>query len=167
MTIEKFIKGFNERTSDQVKVAYVQARIVKKYVPFEEKIAICKGILDATKYVTVDGKKTFHSNSPSKYMNYVMRTIAAYTDLEIGKTGNVLGEFNMLEEADLTNVIIGNINPSETERMKAILKMMEADIDTNERALTAFIESKLAGLSLAENSLLSAFQGLKETAQNE
>lgn len=165
MTVETFVKEYNMRSSLKLKDDYVKAHIVKDYLNYEEKLAICKGVVDTTSYVRVEGKKVYNVNTPAEYMHFVLRIIMAYTDIEIGKDNNMLADFNLLDKNNLIDIIIESIDKSEIQKMRTVLKMMKADIESNERTLVSYLENKMNLLKLFDGITLPPMTNVAEETE--
>lgn len=119
--------------------AYLKSRIVKTYIPIEDKIAACNAIVSATSHTNFENVEVYKRNSPAQFINFALLIIAKYTDIEIDFE-NTVGEFNALDEFDLINQILAAIPQREYNTWSRILEMANDDLFENERSLAAIVE---------------------------
>ena len=150
MNVEFFVKQI---AMNKDKEGYLRQRLVKKYVPYEEKIAECSKIVDVTSYIDMNGQKLYNRNTPSRAMLFSLTLIKKYTDIEINFI-NVLPDYNKLEENDLIEPIINAIPAKEISIWQTVMKMIEDDKQENERSLA----SKLDSLGIFSNTFLEALE---------
>ena len=79
MNIEKFLIQY-KATPDDKKVEFMKKHITTKYLPYENKVSLCKEILDRSMWIEVNDKQVFNLNSPVQYMLLIQALIQTYTD---------------------------------------------------------------------------------------
>lgn len=113
--------------------------IIKKdeYVPFENKIVICRSILEDTS--VEDG--VYHANSPIQTMVFSKTLVEAYTELEWDNTDGrtISDDFNALNKHGLITNIIASINPREVDEFATIMDMVKSDFIQNETEVHNFV----------------------------
>ena len=147
ITVDKFIQEFKVQKEDS-KLSYVKRHIVTDYINYENKIATCAKIIDASCYQDIGGKHVVSFNSPMKYVLYIFNIITNYTDIEVSE--NWMDDFNKLtknrcevndEEYTLIDMIVGNISPCEIQQFGDILDCMIEDLKLNEYTVVSKINS--------------------------
>ena len=140
MNTEQFVKEYNETTD---KEKFVKKHILKdKYIPYAEKVAICKRIVNSTSYVKSGEIKTYRKNTPGQYMLFVLNVIDLYTDIDIDFT-DAPNEFDKVYPLNVSNIIC-SVCEAEINTLNTVLKMIEDDLEINERTLVSYIENKIS-----------------------
>lgn len=163
MTIKEFLRGYNASLKLKDKgEKYIQERIVNKYVPYVEKLATCKAVIDSTWYVTDDdGTKRLVINSPNTYLVFILSLIKAYTDIEVLRKGDNLAEqYDDLNKVGAVPRLINAIPKAEYEEFKSVLDMMQSDVEKNEYFIGSWLSTKWDSLTTILGSALVPF--LKE-----
>lgn len=142
MTTDFFIKQLKTQKDED---RYLAERIVRKYVPYEDKVATCSSIVNACSHVTVDGTVVYQKNTPVKYLNFKLVMISKYTDIEID-FNNVVDEYNKLDELELIDEVISFIPKHERLTFEKILDATQCDLDENERSLASIINDTALAL---------------------
>lgn len=137
MKLEMFIDKLNMAKD---KEQYFKDAITTKYIPYQEKIAICENIVN----VSMNEKQ----NTPLRYMLFTLSLIDKYTNIDID-FDHPLSDFNMLLESGVGNQIVVRIPDSERDIFQTILDMCMDDYVENNKSLTAFLDTKLKALELA------------------
>lgn len=154
MQFEKFIEEYKKDNS------FISKHIVRKYIPFQEKIDSAKKIIQLSFYkkIEIDGtKKTvFNMNTPYQYYFMILEIINKYTDIEIVDDKQILNSFNTLEEMHITPKLIEAIG-DDYNSFNTVLKMCIDDAIFNETNLTTYLDTKFEAISLALNTYQSAF----------
>lgn len=127
MNIELFIKEMNGTHSDAV----LEKHIVRKYVPFEEKLAQAQRIVDASCYKEIEGIRIYYVDSVSRYYLFIKSIIEMYTDLTFQENESLKG-YNMLAENGLIDKIIEKIPDNEYITYSKIVAMVANDKAENE-----------------------------------
>lgn len=160
MKILEFVEGYNE---SKQKKAFIDKHITKHYLPYEDKIVQAKNIIDHSSYQEINGETIFKSNAPMRYMLYIISIIELYTDLEwdLNEKGepNKLSGFNLLEEHNLTEIILNSIGV-DIKRFETILNMVLDDAFDENRSLIPFLETKIKSMGLWLNILENALEKL-------
>lgn len=163
MTVKDFIDKYDRLSSDKAKEEFVKSTIYKRYLNYEDKIAMCTNIVNCSCYVTINEKRKFKQNTPVKYMLHRLSIIDKYTSISIDFSAAV-ETFNMLEKKELIDKIINTVPDNELRKIDAIMQMVTDDIYENERSLISYIDTKFEEMSLLGSSLL---EGLGDVAKAE
>ena len=123
------------------------------YMPYSQKIAFVKGIVDATSFVEVEGKKLYKRDTPASTFLFAMRLIKEYTDIEIDDS-NVVEEYDKLVSSGAMDALLGIIAPKEIKILEGLLDMVEGDLEDNTRSLVSFLETKFDSADMALNTIL-------------
>lgn len=162
MTVKNFIKEYNKDSE------CIAKHIKCTYIPYEQKIAICRKVIDTTYYTVIaDGTKIYKPNSVTHKMFYILSLINEYTDIAIN-FDSALSDFNELEKNNLTELLLSNIPEVETKRFMNIMDMLLEDI-MESRSITSFLETKIEAFNLVLNSFFDTLQTVigDEDAQSE
>lgn len=124
------------------------AHITRNYMPYSEKCALVKSIIDNTSYVEVDGKKYYKRNTASMLFVFTMQLIANYTDLEFEKD-EVVQTYDALMESGTMNGLMCQIPEEEVSILRGMLDMQRDDEEVNTRSLISFFETKADALKIA------------------
>ena len=162
MKISEFVKKYQTafiNAPETQTAAFIKKHITKTYIPYEVKIGKASDIIRFSMYKTVGDKQVFALCSPLKYVFFVQTVIDEYTDLEWDTnedgTFNISAGFNMLEENDLTELIINAIG-KDIDRLSTVINLaIDDEIRTN-HSLVGFFENKADAISLAMSTLLDA-----------
>ncbi len=149
MTVKEFVEEYNKATN---KTALVGKHIKTDYLPYEQKIALAKSIVNATMYQEIDNTKKFVFNTPAMYLMTIRAVIEQYTDLEWTDPENILEEFNLLERYMITEEVINKTNGDYT-RFATVLNMVKDDRIDLERSLVSFFDNKIDALGLALDTI--------------
>ena len=165
MDYKEFIKKYNAYSA-QEKPKFIKKHIVKKYLPYEAKIAEARNIVNGSCYKEINGKKTFQQDSPAFFMLFMLRVILNYTDIEIGKDENLLKAFNDFAEAELLEAITLAVPKKEFETFNTVLQMVKDDEMENYRSIAGFFETKVEALSMVLNTLAEVAEKLEKRSGN-
>lgn len=148
-TVKEFVTKWKE---GQVSAKDYIANI---YVPYEEKIALCQQVVDSSYYQKDEsGNKTFHVNSPIKYMMFCLVLVDKYTYISIDYKHN-LEEFNLLNQTDLVNKLIQEI-PKEYKEFKMVLDMIESDLYKNKYEIHSYIDEQVTRVEKIVSAISSS-----------
>lgn len=122
MKINAFIKNINQNKSKLLKSEQVQSFIkkelnVKEYLSIKDKKQLVNSIVNEC-ILYEDG--VFKFDEIDKYICFTMRTIAAYTNLEL--SDDIENDYDALCESKLLNAVIESFN-GEYENIKILLQM--------------------------------------------
>ena len=122
MKINAFIENMNQNKSKLLKSEQVQSFIkkelnVKEYLSIKDKKQLVDGIVNEC-ILYEDG--VFKFNDIDKYICFTMRTIAAYTNIEL--SDDIEDDYDALCESKLLNAVIESFN-GEYENVKVLLQM--------------------------------------------
>ena len=147
MTVKEFLDDYKKTKS-------IDKHIVKKYLPYAEKISFCTNIVESTCYeILSDGKKIFKVNSPFRNALFLLNLVEHYTDISIDWKQGALSEFDALSESETLALIIKTIPESEVKQCSSILEMCLDDLMTNTRDLVSYVESKSQAVGLMLNTV--------------
>lgn len=160
MDYKKFIDEYNVAND---KTKYVQKHMLNSYVPYEDKVAECRKIIDITshKMVTVNDQehKIYWNNTPMQHMFYIITLISLYTDIEwtkdSGDNNENLKVYNELSKNGSIYTIISLITPFEKQSFDTVLNMVEEDTYENERSIPSYLDTKIDALELMLTSVLN------------
>ena len=163
MTVEQFVKEMKvmlqEKDSELKK--YLEDRIITTYIPYTQKIAYCKNILDYTMYKTVLDKKIYYPDTTMQYVFYTLTLINIYTDINIDFK-NVVNDYELLDSKNLIHYLINNDNSygiptEELDKFQTIFNMMRNDIVEHEESVVNFLNTKYEVLSVLFSTMADAF----------
>lgn len=122
MKINAFIENMNQNKSKLLKSEQVQSFIkkelnVKEYLSIKDKKQLVDSIVNEC-ILYEDG--VFKFNDIDKYICFTMRTIAAYTNIEL--SDDIEDDYDALCESKLLNAVIESFN-GEYENIKVLLQM--------------------------------------------
>lgn len=174
ITVKEFVKKYNTLTKDELKEQLVKSILTNKYISYENKVAICEKIVEASYYIktrNADGveNKKLHVNSPANYMLYCLNIVNNYTSINVD-FNNSLEEFNLLNGNECIDLIFAFISEREMKEFRMILDMVENDLMQNEYETHTFIRNQverfgeLTGVTLAPllNVLIDKVENLDE-----
>lgn len=144
MNINDFIKEY----SNSIKKDIVKKHIIKRYIPYERKIAICNNIVknaDYTFMVEATEKSYYSPNTPIRFVLFCMSLIQEYTDIKLDLLDDkvdVIGGFNKLDQVGAIEDIIAELD-CEYEKLKVVLEMVVNDTEYKENNLVSFLTTKL------------------------
>lgn len=152
MKVDEFLRQYKFASKGSgSKEQFLQERIVKNYIPYVQKIAVCRSVVNACFYQVesrdengVAVRKTFHIDSPNAYLFFVLSLIKSYTDIEVLNSGDdFAGQYDALNEKGLIIILIKRIPVSEYEEFKMVYDMIQSDVLKNEYEVTSWISNKL------------------------
>ena len=159
MIIDKFLIQYKS-TPDEKKTEFMKKHITTKYLPYENKVSLCKEILDRSMWIEVNGRQIFNMNSTTIYMLLIQAIIQEYTDIEMPDDGKErLDIFNTFEEYGITEHMI-NALEREYSALNTVLKMSSDDLIFNNTNLVAYIDQKLEAINLSTNAMMDGFSEL-------
>lgn len=136
MTVKEFLDDYNNNHE-------LDKHIVKKYIPYAEKISWCDLIIKSSCYEKVsEDKQIFKINSPTRQMLLSMTLIRAYTDIEVDNS-DILSDYDNLTESGLLMLIIDSLPEDEVNRWYNLIDMCLDDLMTNTRDLVSYIDTKV------------------------
>ena len=157
MTIEEFVNGFNS-ASDKEK--YVKKHIVRKYVPYEEKVSRCQRIIDNSMYVKDGDIRRFRPNTPLRYELFIITIVQCYTDVEY-EQGETLNGFNVMAECGANSCIMNSVE-SDAKIFQLVLDMMVDDVIDAERNYVDYINNAIDSILVLINSYVEAMSKADE-----
>lgn len=153
MKLNDFVQFFK---STKNKEQFVKEHIKTTYLPYEDKISLCKEIADRTMWITVNDKQVFSVNSPMRYMLFVQGIVQYYTDIEIPDDGESrLLAFNEFEKNGITSYLPEAIG-SDYKALNTVLSMVYDDVIANETNLITYFDRKLKAASLSFDTMIAA-----------
>ena len=133
MKIVDFINVFK---GTEYKEKLIQKHVVKPYMHWLLKVGEAENIVQKSCY-DQDGK--FRLNSPLRYYMYIVTIVKNYTDLEF-EDGEMIRDFNMLEENGISNMLVSLIE--DVASFNTVLQMTLDDHMENYRSIIGYIDSK-------------------------
>lgn len=147
MKIKEFVEGIkNGKIS-------VEDHVLDRYVPIEEKQARAEMIVENAYYsVRDDGTREFRANSVALYMMMCMTLLDLYTDIE--REGNILEDFNALNEVGVFKFICQNVSKREIDEFKNVLDWQEKDLIKNEYEIGGYMQRQVERFALILGNVL-------------
>lgn len=127
--------------------------IIREYLSHAEKLALVKGVVNASSYVEVNGKKIYKRDTPLRMFLFSMRLITLYTDIEIN-ISKIDDEYDKLVSSGAMNGLLSSIPSEEINILQGMLDLVQDDLETNTRDFISFLESKIELVGIAFNTLL-------------
>lgn len=158
MKVNEFIENYNNANN---KDEYIFNSIIKKYVPYHEKMTDCEIIILST----IKYEDKFKINSPMRFMLFITTLISRYTD--IGEDEDLLTVYESLEENNLIDKIISAIPQNEYTSYETILNMELSDYMENNRSISAIVEGLSLSLENIINNINNVPQDVSEVAKVE
>ena len=159
MNIDKFLVQY-KTTPDDKKVEFMKKHITTKYLPYENKVSLCNGILTCSMWIEVNGKEVLSVNSPLQYMLLIEALIEAYTDIDMPESGKIrLDIFNKFEENGITPYLIEALE-AEYSTLNTVLKMSTDDLIFNNTNLTTYFDRKAEALNLSMDALMDGLNNV-------
>ena len=151
MKVEEFLRQYKfaskARESEE---KFLQERMVRDYVPYVQKIAVCNSLVETCWYEKDEqtGSKRLHFKSPNLYLFFVMRLVRIYTDIQfedikVAEAYDCLNKVKTDDETTLVQVIINRIPAVELAEFRSLLDMVESDTEKNEYEVGAWLSNKL------------------------
>lgn len=137
-TVEEFIKVWKDQ---QDIIGKIGDAIHDVYVPFSEKVARAKMILDASYYREINGEREYYANSAANYMLICLNLIELYSPISIDFT-NALHEFDLLNETGICGWVISNIQEREIKEFKMLCEMAVDDEIHNKHEIHKYVEEQ-------------------------
>ncbi len=136
ITLNDFIAQIDQDPSN------ISEHIIQRYVPIEEKQARAKLIVQSSSVeVDAEGNESYRANSVAKYVLTGLTLLELYTDVQ--RTGDVLKDFNQLNERRIFAEIVKEVNEDEIEEFYEVIKMEEEDLAQNEFEPHGFIKEQV------------------------
>ena len=160
MNVEFFVKQI---AMNKDKEKYLTQRLVKKYVPYEEKISICENIIKNTSVVKDEetGEVFYKRNTPACNLMFNLSLINLYYDIEINFE-HTLKDYNALEELGYIDLLLKNIPVEEYTRWQHIIGMIAEDYMENERSMVAFLSSKSIAMEKTIESIAEVVNNISK-----
>ena len=158
MTVTEFI-GYFKIAKD--KDAECKKHIVKKYIPFAEKMVKCQNLAKSSMEYKENPEATpiHKQDTISRYLLFTMNLIKSYTDLEISDE-SLISTYDILREAGAFEILIQCIPEDEYKEYSTLLKMAVEDYLANERDIVSYFENKM--FDIAKLSSLSGENNAEE-----
>lgn len=152
MKAEELIKNYVQ--CKRMKQEYdFSKHITRNYVPYAEKCALVKSVVDATSYEEVGGIKYYRRNTKGMLFIFTMQIIQKYTDLEFSNE-EVANVYDLLMESGTMNGLMSAVPEEEINILRGMLDMERDDIEVNTRSLISFFETKADTMKLAFDSIV-------------
>ena len=137
MTVDELITKCDETKKAKKSYDFAQ-HLTMKYMPYSEKAAMVKNIIDATSYVDVENKRGYKRDTPNMVFIFTMKLIEKYTDIDISPE-NVVSDYDKLMESGIMHELTDQIPESEVKIIRGMLDMSRDDLEMNARALVALL----------------------------
>lgn len=134
MKIEDFVAEIKANTGMIEEVC--KKHIVKKYVPYLEKVTKCEHIVSTT---MKNETGSFHQSTPSRFLVFTMTLIKNYTDLEINSEA-LWEEYDKLDEVGALMPLNAAMPQAEVGEFNTILAMAVEDYMTNNRSMVSYFD---------------------------
>ena len=145
MNVEFFCKqiAMNKNRED-----YLKSRLVRGYIPYEEKISSCENIIKNTSFVKdeASGEMFYKRNTPACDLFFNLTLIDKYFDIEIDFE-HALVDYNKLEENGYIELLLKNIPATEYVAWSKVFEMVAGDFVENERSLVSFLETRFNAIN--------------------
>ena len=151
MTVDELITKCDETKKAKKSYDFAQ-HLTMKYMPYSEKAAMVKNIIDATSYVDVEHKRGYKRDTPNMVFIFTMKLIEKYTDIDISPE-NVVPDYDKLMESGIMHELTDQIPESEVKIIRGMLDMSRDDLEMNTRSLVSFLETKADALQIAMDGL--------------
>lgn len=151
MTIENLVEQY-EWTKRKNREYDFSQHITRKYMPYAEKCALVKGVVDSSSYIEFDGKKIYRRNTANMLFVFTMQIISKYTDLEFDTDATVKC-YDKLMESGMMNKLMSQIPEEEISILRGMLDMQRDDEEANTRSIVSFLETKVEALQMGFDSL--------------
>jgi hypothetical protein len=161
MTYKKFIELYSKAEPSK-KAQFVKKHIVREYLPYQNKIAEARKIVESSCYETIQDKKVYKQNSTLTYMLFALRVLGNYTDISWDNEKKSVDIFNEFTRTGALEDIISAISPKEYESFLSVLQMTRDDEYENYRSLAGFLETKFDAMSIMFEELANLIEQNKE-----
>ena len=160
MNVEFFIKQI---AMNKDKETYIAGKLVKTYIPYEEKQATCENIIKTTSIVkNENGEAYFKRNTPACDLLFNLTLIDKYFDIDID-FGAALKDYNALEENGYIEFLLQHIPQKEYVAWQRMFSMVAGDYMENERSLVSYLDTKIEALNKTTETLATVIEdSLKE-----
>lgn len=159
VTVKEFVKALTNRSSDDARRVYLEGTLaVKDYERYEVVCVICDQII-ANSYFTTDGQ--FKVDSCKKYLMYVGALLNTYTNIKFDEN-DALGDFNLLQQYGLVDVIISYIPETQVAMFDSVLNMKSNDLMTNYYEPHAFVREQVVKFAPLIHKWIEGFLGAAE-----
>lgn len=143
MTVEELVKLTKGKRD------YDYSKHVKiKYMPYSQKLAMVKSIIDNTSYAEAAGIKVYKRNSNAMMFVFTMQLIEHFTDVEID-VANISKDYDTLMESNVMHGLMNAIPKDEISMLSRMLDMERDDLEINTRSIVSFLETKTEAMQLA------------------
>lgn len=151
MTVESLLEQYEWAKRKNREYDFSQ-NITRKYMPYAEKCALVKGVVDSSSYIPVGDKKVYKRNTANMLFVFTMQIISKYTDLEFEADATVKC-YDKLMESGMMNKLMSQIPEEEISILRGMLDMQRDDEEANTRSLISFFEAKAEALQMGLDSL--------------
>ena len=164
MNVDVFVKQIKMNKDRET---YIQQRIIKDYIPYEEKIARCEQIINVSSYIDVGDHKIYRINTPIRFLLTALTIINEYTDIDISfDDDQFVKEYNLLDANGLIDELLKAIPKHEHETWMMLLTMIDDDKHENERSLIAYFDTKIEAITNILTTSLEAIANTEATSDN-
>ena len=159
MKATEFCNLYSE-TNDSERVSLIKKHITTSYLPYEQKMMLCKRVIDAADYtpkVDIVDKTYYSPNTPLRFLLFCVGIVSSYTDIEYeyleDGTPNVIKTFNLLDEKNIFEGLFNELG-REYKVLQTILNMMVEDTNNKENNIVGFLTTKIDSLETLYNAAM-------------
>lgn len=156
MKVEELIKEYTQ--AKRMKKEYdFSKRITKFYMPYGEKCALVKSIVETTSFEDINGTKVYKRDTKNMLFVFTMHLIAYYTDVEISPE-TPLAVYDSLMESGIMNGLMIQIPEDEISILRGMVDMERDDLEVNSRSLLSFFEAKSEAIRIVTDKFFSVLE---------
>jgi hypothetical protein len=158
ITVENLLKAM-AKVSEAKRSYDFSKHITRQYMPYTEKCALVKNIIDKTSYVESDGVRVYRRNTNSMFFIFSIKIIEYYTNIKID-VSQIAKEYDALVESGAMNNLMEQIPQKEVSILQGMLDMERDDLEANTRSLVAYLDDKYEAIRLSFDSFNKALENL-------
>ena len=140
MTVENLITEYEK--AKKIKKDYnFKQHIKMTYMPYADKCALVKSIVEQTSYVDTPTGKVYRRDTSHMLFLFTIQLILRYTDIEI-EPNNVVKDYDSLMESGTMNGLMAQIPQEENAILSGMMDMTRDDLEVNTRGIVPYLETK-------------------------
>lgn len=159
MTVQEFVEGYEKISNEKLKEDYIKRNITKEYMPYFEKIVMCRNIAKTTTHTTEEINDTtqsfFCENSIDRKMLLHLKIIEFYTNIDIVYDKTIFNQYDVLLQSKIISLLFQYIDNSEITLINSLLDMALNDIYTNECSVVNWLDNKFKTLTITSDIIKS------------
>ena len=148
MTVREFVEKYKNENEKLDKYHFIEAHVVKTYLPYIQKVALAKTLNEATMYRWIpstdeNGNPTKVKTDQVKVSSHIRNllfkrmVIENYTDLKVEES-SFYNEYDLLQECGVMDYILSYID-DDVREFKSVCDMIKDDTLKNEYEMNAQI----------------------------